>query len=125
MNYEGRIKIEPVYLIQWNEFMEQYKEDVKAKIARGIRVESGNSAGSRIHWNNIERGHGSGCIVEVLTEVNATLNWWGHPSGLYHPTLNPNGRGDRIANNVIFKPWLNAPVGISKVGEEEVIKTST
>jgi parallel beta-helix repeat protein len=125
MNYGGGIKIEPVHLTQWNEFMEKFREDVKAKIARGIKVESENSVGNRIHWNNIERNHGSGCIVEVPTEVNATLNWWGDPSGPYHPTLNPNGRGNKVANNVIFKPWLNAPVGISRVGEEEIIKTST
>jgi len=110
MNYGGGIKIEPVYLTQWNELMEKFREDVEAKVARGIKVGSENSASNKIHWNNIERNHGSGCIVEVPTEVNATLNWWGDLSGPYHPTLNPNGKGNRVSDNVLFKPWLIVPI---------------
>ncbi|MGA1872966.1 MAG: NosD domain-containing protein [Thermoplasmatota archaeon] len=38
--------------------------------------------------------------------VNATLNWWGSPNGPYHATLNPDGSGDNVSDNVDFIPWL-------------------
>jgi parallel beta-helix repeat protein len=51
-----------------------------------------------------------------LTNLDASYQWWGHPSGPYHPVANPNGLGDRISDHVIAKPWLmsqsNAPPGI-------------
>jgi len=37
--------------------------------------------------------------------INATNNWWGHDSGPYHPTANPNGQGDNITEYVDFSPW--------------------
>ncbi len=41
--------------------------------------------------------------------LDARYNWWGDPSGPYHPTLNPTGRGDHVSDNVLFEPWLTAP----------------
>ncbi|MFN3301627.1 MAG: right-handed parallel beta-helix repeat-containing protein, partial [Patescibacteria group bacterium] len=38
--------------------------------------------------------------------VNAKNNWWGHPTGPYHPILNPNGQGDRVSDGIDFVPWL-------------------
>jgi hypothetical protein len=35
-----------------------------------------------------------------------TLNYWGDPSGPYHPLLNPNGLGDTVGDSVLFDPWL-------------------
>lgn len=46
--------------------------------------------------------------------VNASYNWWGDASGPYHPTLNPDGKGDNVSSNVIFIPWLT----ISNTGTE-------
>jgi hypothetical protein len=37
--------------------------------------------------------------------VDAKSNWWGDASGPYHPTLNPNGLGDEVGNNISFIPW--------------------
>lgn len=37
--------------------------------------------------------------------VDATQNWWGDISGPTHATLNPNGIGDAVSNNVTFDPW--------------------
>lgn len=37
-------------------------------------------------------------------------NYWGDPTGPYHPIYNPNGLGDRIGNNVLFVPWLDDTV---------------
>ncbi len=33
-------------------------------------------------------------------------NYWGHPSGPYHPVLNPDGLGDTVGDSVLFVPWL-------------------
>ena len=41
--------------------------------------------------------------------VDATLNWWGDPSGAHHPTTNPSGLGDDVSSNVKYEPWLDAP----------------
>lgn len=42
--------------------------------------------------------------------IDARNNWWGDPSGPYHPTLNPAGRGDTLlSDSVLFIPWLTSP----------------
>jgi hypothetical protein len=42
--------------------------------------------------------------------IFAQYNWWGNASGPYHPTLNPGGSGDSIAQDSIrFIPWLTEP----------------
>jgi hypothetical protein len=38
--------------------------------------------------------------------VDATQNWWGTPSGPYHPTTNPSGGGNSVSDRVSYKPWL-------------------
>ncbi len=40
--------------------------------------------------------------------VEATGNWWGHPSGPNHPTANPEGLGDKVSDNVVFDPWMTS-----------------
>ena len=39
--------------------------------------------------------------------INATKNWWGDDTGPYHPTENPNGKGDNVTDYVDFSPWLD------------------
>jgi hypothetical protein len=42
--------------------------------------------------------------------IDAQNNYWGAPSGPYHPTLNPGGQGDTLwSDSVLFIPWLTAP----------------
>ena len=51
-------------------------------------------------------------LYEQMTPciVDARNNWWGDPSGPYHPTLNPTGRGDTLlSDSVLFIPWLTSP----------------
>jgi len=38
--------------------------------------------------------------------LQAPSNWWGDPSGPYHPTDNPDGQGDEIYGEILFTPWL-------------------
>lgn len=44
-------------------------------------------------------------LSENLHVVDARRNWWGHASGPYHPTLNPQGQGDEVGDAVNFVPW--------------------
>jgi len=39
-------------------------------------------------------------------DLNAILNWWGDPTGPYHPIENPDGLGDEIYGDVLFDPWI-------------------
>ena len=41
--------------------------------------------------------------------INAYYNYWGHPSGPYHATLNPDGLGNPVDDYVNFDPFLTAP----------------
>lgn len=66
-----------------------------------------------IHYNNIVGSTNFG-INNQVTEINldATHNWWGHPSGPRRDRGNPNckaGRGDRVSENVRYHPWLSKP----------------
>jgi parallel beta-helix repeat protein len=45
-------------------------------------------------------------FTELSYEIDAKNNWWGDDSGPYHPEHNPNGKGDKVTDNVIFDPWL-------------------
>ena len=42
------------------------------------------------------------------TTVDARYNWWGDETGPQHPSLNPDGIGDEVSDNVLFDPWLGA-----------------
>jgi hypothetical protein len=49
---------------------------------------------------------GSDCSGGCLDARN---NWWGDPTGPSNPTANPNGKGAKVNDYVIFSPWLTAP----------------
>jgi uncharacterized repeat protein (TIGR01451 family) len=57
--------------------------------------------------------YGSYCFgydpEQTASVLDARRNWWGHASGPYHPTRNPDGQGDPVSDNVLFAPWLTAP----------------
>ncbi|MBU0757152.1 MAG: right-handed parallel beta-helix repeat-containing protein [Nanoarchaeota archaeon] len=44
-------------------------------------------------------------VESTAPVVDAIHNWWGHVSGPYHPTLNPEGAGNPVSDNVDFQPW--------------------
>ncbi|KPV64380.1 MAG: hypothetical protein AOA66_0191 [Candidatus Bathyarchaeota archaeon BA2] len=68
------------------------------------------ATGIVIRFSNIYGNTEWGILNNVEIPVDARLNWWGRPSGPYHPTLNPWGKGDPVSDNVKFKPWLPLPV---------------
>jgi uncharacterized repeat protein (TIGR01451 family) len=43
--------------------------------------------------------------------IDARFTWWGDPSGPYHATLNPNGKGNAVSDRVLFVPWLEDEAG--------------
>ncbi len=66
---------------------------------------SGSAYEVSIHGSSIV-GNGEG-IVDALDgiTVDATLNWWGDPSG---PSGEGSGLGDSVSGNVLFSPWLGS-----------------
>ena len=62
-----------------------------------------------IQNNNIAGNTNYGVYNTTGITVDAVSNWWGDASGPTHP-INPNGKGDKISDNVAFIPWLTGPV---------------
>ncbi len=50
--------------------------------------------------------------------LNATCNWWGDPSGPYHATDNPEGKGDDVSDGVVFTPWVAPPTVVTQPASE-------
>ena len=46
-----------------------------------------------------------GVLNTSQSVLDAKNNGWGDASGPYHPSLNPNGLGDQVSDNVDFEPW--------------------
>lgn len=50
---------------------------------------------------------GYGVWNETGTVTIAAENcWWNDVSGPYHPSMNPDGLGERVSSNVDFTPWI-------------------
>ena len=64
--------------------------------------------GITINFNKIVGNSECGVLNEGGETLDATNNWWGDASGPYHKTLNPDGTGDAVSDNVDFEPWLGA-----------------
>jgi hypothetical protein len=76
-------------------------------VGDGIHCSEGSSPW--VHENDIfSNGVGLRNDDDTVTIV-AQDNWWGHPSGPFHPGLNPGGTGDEVSDFVEFDPWLRGP----------------
>jgi len=64
---------------------------------------------NQAHYNYIFDNTDYGIEEPWSTIFNATLNWWGHGSGPYEETRNPDGKGDKVSRWLIFDPWLERP----------------
>jgi hypothetical protein len=63
------------------------------------------------HFNNIVDNTNAGVVnLWGSGTVNATHNWWGHASGPYHESDNPDGMGDEVSDDVNFVPWLESEI---------------
>lgn len=52
-------------------------------------------------------------------DADATLNWWGSPTGPTNPG-NPGGTGDEVDDRVVFTPFLTSPPLCAAVSIEEI-----
>jgi len=80
-----------------------------------------NSPHCSVHYNEIT---GNRIGISVLDKhlsgiVDARFNWWGNASGPYHSEKNKNGGGDRIGDNVTFKPWLLSDFSVNIMESKE------
>jgi hypothetical protein len=71
-------------------------------------------AGSHTAYFNDIYGNGMGIDAGFNATINAEQNYWGDPSGPYHITLNPTGRGNKVGGdgvNIDFIFFLTQPTG--------------
>jgi hypothetical protein len=50
-------------------------------------------------------GNSYGILNASVADIDARYNDWGDPSGPYHQTLNPTGKGNPVSDHVLFDPW--------------------
>ncbi|UCF62929.1 MAG: right-handed parallel beta-helix repeat-containing protein, partial [bacterium] len=91
---------------------------------RGNTATSGNGGGiycqsasvTEIHRNHICENNGHGIFNEYSSiTIPADSNWWGDPSGPYHPVTNPGGTCNAVSDYVDYVPWSSIPpVGLSE-----------
>jgi len=91
----------------------------------GIHITGVDVLGINIHFNNIEGNTAYGVYNGGTGTLDATHNWWGDASGPYHSTLNPDGMGDEVSDNVDFDPWVGSEVSESAtdtLGQGETVE---
>jgi len=74
----------------------------------GIEVLQSIEHNTIIRLNNISGNLRFGIKYDDYYEagtLDARYNWWGDPSGPFHPLKNPNGTGDKVSDFVDFSPW--------------------
>ena len=78
-------------------------------IGINIRMESSLNI---VHFNEITDNSEFGIDASENDGVivNASYNWWGHPSGPYHASENPEGDGDEVTDFVHFHPWFREQI---------------
>lgn len=73
-------------------------------LSTGIVID--NALGNQAHQNIIQDNGSVGVQNNDSTNAfDATLNYWGDPSGPLHEVLNPNGSGNSIQGDVLFSPF--------------------
>ena len=89
------------------------------KVVQNCRIRHSLMAGLKMSWgdsplvrnNEIYSNTTYGVLNTEGSTLDARYTWWGDPSGPYHPTQNPDGKGNAVGygDNVVFTPWLTAP----------------
>src|SRR3989344_2361214 len=86
------------------------KNSVIKNNGQGIKVEDDSDSGFpavvTVSQSAISDNVNYGIYSSAITPVDARNNWWGAPSGPYHPSLNPSGLGNEVYGDVLFEPWL-------------------
>ena len=88
----------------------------------GTRVDAASSYANN---NEISGNDVFGLYNGGSGTLNATCNWWGDPSGPYHPTANPDGKGDDVSDKVVFTPWVAPPTVATQPASEVHVYSAT
>jgi len=93
----------------------------------GIRLDRAlvDAASSYANNNNISGNDVFGVYNGGTGTLNATCNWWGDASGPYHPTANPDGKGDDVSDKVVFTPWVVVPTVTTQPATEVRVYSAT
>ena len=75
----------------------------------GIYLSSHGTLNSLVISNSNINNTGYSVRNENAQWVTANSNYWGHSSGPYHTSQNPNGQGDSVNVIVDISPWLSSP----------------
>ena len=64
-----------------------------------------------IYWNDIMPDNSPYGVHNGTSSItiDADSNWWGDPTGPYHPTTNPSATGAAVSDYVNYTPWLTSP----------------
>lgn len=83
---------------------------IRHSLGAGIKMTSGDSS-PLLRNNEIYSNTTYGVLKTYGPTLDARYNWWGDPSGPYHSTQNPAGKGNAVGEyeNVVFTPWLTEP----------------
>jgi len=75
--------------------------------SNGIGLTCHFSTDVEAHGNNIMNNQEAGVDAssDQADVIDATYNYWGDPTGPYHPLDNSDGEGDEVTDNVDFTPW--------------------
>ncbi|MBO0953103.1 T9SS type A sorting domain-containing protein [Fibrella forsythiae] len=46
--------------------------------------------------------------------IDARSTYWGASTGPLHPTLNPNGKGNKVSDRVLFTPWIEQVIQVDQ-----------
>jgi hypothetical protein len=59
--------------------------------------------------NQLAGNSSYGLHKNAAPTIIAQENWWGHLTGPYHATTNPDGQGDTVSDYVDYDPWVVDP----------------
>ena len=84
---------------------------VTADRGHGLHFIGATILSQGIHESQIFDNGDKGIQNDTGIEIDARHNWWGHPFGPYHPSLNPEGLGEEVSDDVLFDPWWRTADG--------------
>ena len=78
-------------------------------LEEGDAILSNSSSHLENAFSNCNFEDNGSAIFDEHQEMETPNLWWGHFSGPYHQSQNPNGLGDSVSYGVSILPWLTSP----------------
>ena len=75
----------------------------------GIGLRNHDSENNIVEYTHIFANAEYGIYIQqaqLSPIITAKYNWWGNQTGPYHPSDNPNGKGDNVSSYIDFEPWI-------------------